>query len=484
MRVLKIATIASAFCLSFQMSGQSLISTYNFERVGEFHLSNPASYQPYRAIVGIPGIAGITTYVHNPSFDILPVITPGLDGNESIEYVLDNVTPGDRLLVDQRMELMYVGFRTGNGFWSLGSTLRTQVSFEYPVNLLNLLYYGSVAVDNQFSMTNYNTQINSYISYHLGYQHELMDGRLRIGGRFKYLSGLAHTSTPNANLQAHFNSNQWTFNSDIEARIASVEPVDSTLGTNLPDNPMMGVFSDNRGYAFDLGVSYEVIPGLEVSAAAIDIGSITWNTNATVYRSKGEYYWEGHTVNYPDEGGEFDPGEILDEIIDSLDFKETSESFTTTLPRSFMAGVRYEITPKHGFGATYQLNQIGSASYSNVGLSYIGNWSKWFSFYANYSIIDGQDDNVGVGFSANLGPIQLYLVTDDVMTATFEDARMANIRFGMNIALYRRDLKGYADAQTLPAPSVVPGQVPVEPTEETETETPSEEESDGSNNEY
>lgn len=456
MKTLKITLIPILISAAFTAKAQSLITPYNFERVGEFHMANPAAYQPYRAVVGLPGLGGLNVYVHNSSFDIAQVMSSELTANESVEYILDNFNIGDRLLVDQVSDIMFVGFRTGKGYWSLGVQARNQVSFQYPVQLFNLAYYGSVGVNGQISMSDYYTEVNSYLSYHLGYQHELMEGKMRIGGRFKYLSGLAHASTPKVDFDATLNSDEWSFVTDIEARVGTAIPTDD-FSLNSPTSVL---FSDNNGYAFDLGVSYEVIPGLELSASAIDIGSITWRSNTTVYRSNGQYTWDGQDYSYPSESGEFNADTILQEIIDAVEFQESDgEEFTVALPRSFMLGARYNITAKHGFGATYQLNQWGPRTYNSMGVSYIGNWSKWFSFYANYTMIEADNMNVGVGFSANLGPIQLYLFTDDVLVATFENVNMANIRFGMNVALYRKDLRGYSETaseETKPVDIVTP----------------------------
>lgn len=405
---------------------------------------NPASYQPYRAVVSVPGLGGINFTAQNAGFNLMPLVDATHSGNEAIEHVLNNASSGDRLLIDESLDILYVGFRSGRSFWSFGVQQRLSVSFEYPLPLLNLAYYGSASsnVNGRVSMTGNSTDATAYLNYHLGYQRELMDGKLRVGGRFKYLSGLANASASRLNFSGQLNSSEWTFDTDIEAHMTN--PLDSNMEMGEVD-PMSLAFSDNRGFAFDLGASYEVIPGLEVSLAALDIGSITWSSNTTTYRSQGSYTWDGVNYNYGEPGdSSFNAEQVVEEIIEAMNFSETEgESYTTTLPRSFMVGVRYELTPKHGFAGTYQLNQWGERSYSNVGVSYIGNWSKWFSFYANYTYIEGAPNNVGVGFSANLGPVQLYLLTDNAMVAQFEDVRLANVRLGLNVALYRKDLKGY-----------------------------------------
>ncbi|KAB2814405.1 DUF5723 family protein [Phaeocystidibacter luteus] len=422
---------------------QSNITQYNFDRVGNFMLANPAAYQPYRAVVGVPGISALATTVHNPSFDLNVALGPDLDGQESVDYILDNIQQGDRLLIGQSIDLMYVGFRTGNGFWSLGVQSKTYVNFEYPIDFIELAVYGSASdqVGGTLNMKDNFTEVNSYINYHLGYQHELMDGRLRVGGRFKWLQGVGHASLAKSDLDATLNSDEWTFNTDIEANIGAAIDYQNT-GAGL--DPMGVLFGDNRGWAFDLGVSYEILPRLEISAAATDIGSITWKSNTTTYRSKGEFTWDGADYNYGSEGGGINGDSLLNDIIEALEFQETTgETFTTSLPSNYTIGVRYDITRKHGFAGTYQMNQWRGRTYQNFGVSYIGNWSKWFSFYASYALIEGDNTNIGVGFSANLGPIQLYIMTDDIYLATGENLNHANFRFGMNIALYRKDLRGY-----------------------------------------
>lgn len=408
-------------------------------------MENPAAYQPYRAVVGIPGISNISTTVHNPSFDLNTALSPELSGNETVEYVLSNIEAGDRLLFRQNVDLMYVGFRTGKGYWSIGTQLKATMNFEYPIDILELAWYGSESeeVGGQLSMTNNKTDLTAYLNYHIGYQHEFLGGKLRIGGRFKYLSGLANASASKTDLDATLEADVWNFTTDIQAHTAgAVDLMDPDL-SNF--DPMAFLFSDNKGYAFDIGASYEVLPGLEISASATDIGSITWTTNTRTYTSQGQYEWDGVDYTYPDKDGEGIDGEaMVEEIIDALEFTETlDEQYTTTLPMNITVGARYDITRKHGFAGTFQMNQWGERMYQNYGISYIGNWSKWFSFYTSYSFVEGDDTNIGVGFSANLGPIQLYLMTDDVYIATAENLNQANIRFGMNVAVYRKDLRGY-----------------------------------------
>lgn len=435
---------------------QSNITQFNFERIGNFHQYNPAAYQPYRAVVGLPALSSLNVTFHNPSFDFNTVLSPEFTANQSIEYILETVQPGNRIFIEQSTDLMFIGFRTGKGYWSLGAQSRTFMNFEYPIDILRMVYYGPASdeINGQFSMSGNQTQVTSYLNYHLGYQHELLDGKLRIGGRFKWLNGLAHASAPASQIDATLDATEWSFRTNVRANISA--PVDIENPSEFVLDPMDLLFGDNNGYAFDFGASYEVIKGLEVSAAITDFGSITWRNNTRSYVSNGEYTWDGQDYAYGDEAG-FNADSIISDVIDALEFEKLQgEEFTTSLPSNITVNARYNITPKHGFAFTYQLNQWNTREYNNFGVSYMGNWSKWFSFYASYALVEGDNTNVGVGFSANLGPVQLYMMTDDILLVTGENLNMMNLRFGMNIAVFRKDLRGYEDmdAEDLITPSV------------------------------
>lgn len=437
----KLILLLALVTITKGVQAQSVISTYNFERVGQFHQYNPAAYQPYRAVVGIPAINGIGIYVQNDAFSPGELLGTETTANEDIEAVLDKLDRGDRMLVDYSMDLIYVGFRSGRSYWTIGTQLRTTVNFEYPTELLHFLYYGpeDSKVNGTLEMEGNQTSGNAYISYHVGYQREMMDSKLRIGGRLKYLSGLGHFSVNRLNVNGQFSTNEWIIDSDIAARFAVAD-------TSVEDlDPVSLLFTDNRGFAVDLGASYEILPNLELSLSVLDIGGIQWTTNTNSFTSSGQYIWQGAKWSYGDSSG-FDGEEILDTLTTLFGIEETQgESFWANLPRSYVVGGRYDLGPKHGFGATYQLNQWNSRLYHNYGVSYIGNWSKWFSAMVNYSIMNGDYVNLGLGFSANIGPIQLYMLTDDVLTFQLDPDHMKTVsfRFGMNVALFRKDLRGY-----------------------------------------
>lgn len=454
MKNLALTLMASA-ALSTAAMAQSNITQFNFERVGNFHQYNPAAYQPYRAVVGLPGLSALNITFHNPSFDFNTVLSPEFTANQSIEYVLESVKPGNRIFLEQSSDLMFIGFRTGKGYWSLGAQFRTFMNFEYPIEILRMVYYGPASdeINGQFSMSGNQTQVTSYLNYHLGYQHELLDGKLRVGGRFKWLNGIGHASAPASQVDATLNSTEWNFRMNIRANVAA--PLDIENPSNFVLDPMDLLFGDNNGYAFDLGASYEVIDGLEISAAATDFGSITWRTNTRSYVSNGEYTWDGQDYTYGGEAG-FNADSIIGDIVEALEFQSIQgEEFTTSLPSNITFNARYSITPKHGFAMTYQLNQWNSRQYNNFGVSYMGNWSKWFSFYASYALVEGDNTNLGVGFSANLGPIQLYMMTDDILLVTGENINMMNLRFGMNVAVFRKDLRGYeTEEESLTTPNI------------------------------
>ncbi len=68
-------------------------------------------------------------------------------------------------------------------------------------------------------------------------------------------------------------------------------------------------------------------------------------------------------------------------------------------------------------------------------------FNRIFGLRTTYSIYNKKYFNVGLGMSLNLGPIQTYFLTDNIMAALApSSSQMFNFRFGFNVNL--RNKKG------------------------------------------
>jgi len=62
-----------------------------------------------------------------------------------------------------------------------------------------------------------------------------------------------------------------------------------------------------------------------------------------------------------------------------------------------------------------------------------------FSLTGTYSAVNGTYDNLGLGLALRGGPLQFYMVNDNILAlANPVRADFVNIRFGMNILVGRK----------------------------------------------
>jgi hypothetical protein len=75
---------------------------------------------------------------------------------------------------------------------------------------------------------------------------------------------------------------------------------------------------------------------------------------------------------------------------------------------------------------------------SNICVSVNAAATRWLNITGSYSITNGIASNIGLGASANLGPLQFYFVTDNIIgLASPEKAQNINVQAGLNLRFGR-----------------------------------------------
>ena len=422
------------------LSAQSYISLYNFDHVNQNLMVNPASNHKYRFVLGIPGLSGANLYVHGPN-NMASILEPGSDANKNFENFLNNLSGKERLNLNQSLDVLYVGFGTKKGYFSLGAQEVTNVNMTFPGELMRFLYYGNVGsgyLGQTMDMSGFDLSVTSRVNYHIGYQHEIND-KLTIGGRYKYISGVA-----NVNIK-RFNASIY---SDVDKAVISTDILIQTSGLGLADdlstdNLTELVTGKNSGMAFDFGFTYKISEKFDVSASLIDFGWINWKKDLKGYTSQGEYEFTGVDYNYaPNSSVKF--GDLLennlDSLSDALEFTDTTiNSYKTSLPSHVMGSFQFHVTPKHVFSAVYQGTIWNTRMYHSYGIQYIGKWANAINFMAGYSVLDNSNNNLSLGLSLRLGAFQIYALTDNVW-GVIEPTSIAatSVRLGINLSFVEK----------------------------------------------
>ncbi len=450
--------------LSFILSGifslaataQSDLILYNFNAVPQSLHTNPAYPQQAKLWIAIPGLSGVNMSYHNSGFSLLELFEKGTDINSNFDNLINSLDQKSQLAVREEVDLLGVGFRTKKGFVSFGARQIFDYRMDYPVDLLKLVRFGnghSEFRNTDFSEFDY--EVTARVNYYLGYQRTFLNEKLNLGARLKYMVGQGHTYAERTEASIKTTSeSELVINTDILIRTAGISRY-------MSDNPFaMGsaLFPANRGFAFDLGGTYQMNEHWNFSASILDLGKIKWTGNTREYSSKGSFTYDGIDADLCKDK----PVESFDNIVDSLEaafeFKETDgNSYSRALASRVFLGANYAFNEKHSVGALYHARIWEKEMFHDISINYQGRLSRIFQYSVNYAVVNGTYNNIGAGFSLKLGAVQLYVLSDNVLHAMmYENLQNTSVRVGINLTFFgkKKQEPELPEPTTTPVPEV------------------------------
>ncbi|MDZ7846639.1 MAG: DUF5723 family protein [Owenweeksia sp.] len=425
---------------------------YNFNAVPQSLHTNPGYAQQTRLWIGLPVISGIHIGYSNSAFTPGDIFAAGTDINQNVDNVLAGLDEKSQIGLQQDFELLGIGFRTGAGFWTMGVRQVMNFNTDVPGDLLRLAWYGNAPQDNRnVSLQAFDTELLHRLNTYVGWQNQYMDDRLSVGARFKYIIGLQHgyTEKTKASIVTQDNSSI-VLDSDILYRTAGVA---SFIDGETPSFNNT-ILPQNSGFGIDLGGTFDLSEKWQISASVLDLGFINWRQNTRNYISQGRFEFNGLDADLSDDQPIKDFENILDSLYDAFEFREVDgESYTRSLaPRVFIGG-NFRLNDKHSFGALYHARFWEDEIYNDFSVNYQGRLANAFQYTVNYSVINGTYANVGLGLMARLGPVQLYMMSDNVLGAVMlENLQTSNIRLGLNLAFYDKNKDKKKDKKSKQSP--------------------------------
>lgn len=436
-----ILTFTTLIAVSF-VYGQSFISLYNFNHINQNLMVNPASPHDYKLVVGFPGLGGLSTHVN--STGLASAIEARGDINENLGNTINGLRPTDRINTTQSLDGLFVGFKTGDGYWTISAQQKTDFNMTMPGELLKFLYFGNAGsgyVGKTLDASNFNIEAIVRNEYGIGYQHKI-DSNFIVGGRFKFISGVSNIYTQKFNASIYSDIDQVSVNTDILINTSGV--YNSILGSDGfdPINYYSGsVFGENTGMSIDLGAYYRINERFDVSGSVLNLGFINWNKDLRGYEVKGDFDFYGVEASYPGDSLNF--GDYLDSVVSRVEVKDVNiNSYTTNLPSHFIVSGQFYANEKNVFGVTYQGSLWNNTLYSNYGIMYNGRYSKWFNLMLGYSVIDNSLNNVTFGASLRLGAFQIYALTDNTFgLLNPSEIVVTNVRAGITLSFIDKPKK-------------------------------------------
>lgn len=408
--------------------------------------ANPAIVPRYKTAIGLPGISSFGGVYANNGFTADQFITE-VNGASAIDLTgwTQNLAEKNYVNVSGFADVFRVGLRI-NPKWYLmaSSTVKQHSSTMIPKGLASVLVDGTSTLVNTYSNTSPQAEMLAYLQTALGASYQVND-RFTVGGRIKYLNGLANVTTERSSMIVEVDNNYtMRLTGDVLVNTSGVSTTNTGGSYQLGEN-----LGNNYGWGMDLGVNYKFMDKLQISAAINDVGFISWANNTRSYSldpAKAQYQFSGFDVNQLLDNN----SGYLRQQLDSLEAKfEMTEgatgSYTTSLPSRYYLAAQYELASKFWVGTLFFGESFRDRFSGGMTASLNKDFGNWLSASFTYTVSNRSYNNIGAGLSFNLSPVQFYILGDNLLMApatlvageSFNDylnnSQLLTVRAGLNL---------------------------------------------------
>lgn len=245
---------------------------------------NPA-FAPLRGYVNIPGIGSLNVSTSgNISLDKVLYPRNGklvtlIDSSVSSAEALSGLKTQNLLGADTYINLIGFGAyaRNRKDFWSFGLSLRTSAEVNLPYSLFDFIKNG-----HEGSIRDIGVAADSYLEAAFSYSFPLLDDRLYIGVRGKFLAGMARGRLSFDRFDVSLQDDRWAVDAagslDISASGLTATTEENAAGEQIykfNDIELQPTSPAGYGFAVDLGA-----PTTSCPTCRPHWRSMTWDSSA------------------------------------------------------------------------------------------------------------------------------------------------------------------------------------------------------------
>lgn len=424
------------------------------------HLSYNNFYNPgipidQNVVVGV-GISNISLGVYNSSIKYrnLYNFDLGTPLELDLNKFINSLEEHDNFInTNFSIDLLRVGTRFGKFFVDVNWRMRFNTELHYSKDFLGFFVNGNahyMGPDNpaDFSI---GVDLNMFTELSVGVQYEVTD-KLTVGIRPKLLNGLVNLSVNDDGTLIYTDPNTYEMTADanvnirmstsLDDGIGKITELGDVLGSNIP-----GLFGlkNHFGMGIDFGASYTVNDRIGVALSVYDLGFIKWKDAKEKHNHKENVVINDALID--------DINDVLDMNIDLTelytglvedvwgnDSLYPGDDYKTALKTRIMLQGYYELHPMAKFTAIGQMYYVNKKLRPALTVAYSGSFFECINLTASYTLSKYAGNSVGTGISFNLGPVNLYAVTDNILILTklngsttrfLTSYKSANVRFGI-----------------------------------------------------
>ncbi len=462
MRKLLVQIIIAVLFCSVSV-GQNL-DICHFMRTSPFrHFDTPSCSSIYNGYVSLPGGmvhvgVNLGSIRYNNLFE---TDKEGYPVTLTATRFVNSLAKNNYFGVNSSIELWGFGFRVKNFYFTMDHRFRVNGDIRYSKDLFGLPVYGNMEYVTKPADMNISANVNAYQELGIGIRHEIND-KMAWSARPKVLFGVANLHAKKLSAVLTTNPVEYgvSMTYDAEIQTAAIAPYSLTFdeehgfsfdySTNVHE--ITKNMFKNLGFGIDLGFTYKPLPAFNLSVGVLDLGYIYWKSFPTQMSSMmydaGRFYDDGNLVfagMTPEDvqmlvdGGNL--GELLDTFAHYFPLEVAAcKPYATATPMRVVFQGDYEFAKHHCVSAAAQFRFASKYVQPSLTVAYDGCFFNSIDVCVAYTLQRKAADNLGVALGFNLGYLNVYLGTQNLVAAmSYQDASQitATAGFAFNWGHYR-----------------------------------------------
>ena len=436
------------FIILSRLTAQQDFILYHMPSIPQITQVDPASFPDSKLDIGLPIISSIYGSAFNTGFSMGDIFTQNANGimMPDVDNAISKMKSENFFILNGSTDLIFLGFKKGSNFFSFNVTEKIDFTFNYPKDLIIMAMEGNGnnLLGKRASFDGLGFDFTHWREYAVHWVHDVHH-KFSYGARLKYLYGMENFTTDVSymGITTDQNTHALTFDMNFDFRTAGLPLVlidgDSSLpaigAIDLNDSAIMYqsgldgsninnyLFNrNNQGLGIDFGFNYHVNDKFLLEFSVLDLGFINWNSyTANTELAAWNYTYDGvgNPISLFGDGTSVDfLNDVLeDSIEESLlnNYQYSTPSYSTSLRTKIYASMEYIVDHNNFVSLSFYSSFVRKRWRRGLGIAYNYHLGNFLSATASYSIYNRSYSNLGAGLTLNLGPFEIYMLTDNIL---------------------------------------------------------------------